>query len=140
MRFRENLFSSLESRSTVTRMVVRSFLRGILCRHCDTTCCCCFKVCGVSVYQVWVCIFSCACTLHAPHTYLSRCTRMQCVAVCCSVLQCATVCYSVLQCDAACCSMLQCAAMCCSVLLCIAVRCNVLLCVTVHTGTCIIHM
>jgi len=47
----------------------------------------------------------------------SRCTVLQCVAVCC---RCVAVCRSVLQCVAVCCRVLQCVAVCCSVLHCVA--------------------
>jgi len=74
----------------------------------------------------------------------SRCSVLQCVAVCCSVLQCVAVCWSVLQCVATCCVvqwlylfqehtapshkahtfMLQCVAVCVAV--CCSVCCSVL--------------
>jgi len=43
---------------------------------------------------------------------LTRCSVLQCVAVCCSVLQCVAVCCSVVQCVVVCCGVLQCVAVC----------------------------
>ena len=67
----------------------------------------------------------------------SRCSVLQCVAVCFSVLQCVAVCWSVLEGVAVvvvrcgvlkaitvCCSVLQCAAVCCSVLQCAGECCS----------------
>jgi len=67
-----------------------------------------------------------------PFPKHSRCSVLQCVAVCCSVLQCGVACCSVLQCVAVCCSVLQCVAVWCSVLQCVAVCCSALQCAAVR--------
>ena len=67
-------------------------------------------------------------TGHGAWKRLSKCSWMQCVAVCCNVLQCVAVCCSVLQCVTVCYSALQCVAVCCIVLQCLAMCRSVLQC------------
>ena len=90
-------------------------------------------VCSLRTASAKISEISAARGLHQPALAGTRCSVVQCAAVCCSVLQCVALCCSMLQCGVSPlagtrCSVVQCAAVCCSVLQFVAVCCRVLQC------------